>query len=87
MSLKTFLDQQNQFAALFKREVIEIDTLTAEQATDLFHSLDGQMSPENLHMDGEITAAQARKRAKVFMGAVADLESMGFAKPDDVWCI
>jgi len=87
MSLKIFLDCENDFAVIFGEETVEIDSITTEQATRLFHKLDGEMSPENLHMDGEITATEARARAKMFMGAVADLERLGFAKPDDVWCI
>jgi len=87
MSLKTFLNQENPIAKMFGDEVIDINDITTKQAKSLFYKLDGNMSPENLHMDGEISASQARARAKVFMGAVADLEKLGFAKPADVWCI
>ena len=45
------------------------------------------MSPENLHMDGEITAAQARKRARLFTGAYADLKKLGFVPAGRMYCL
>jgi hypothetical protein len=43
------------------------------------------MSPENLHCDGEISVAAARKKARELLSAVDTLQSMGFAIPNDCY--
>ena len=38
-------------------------------------SLDSDLSPENLHCDGEITARQAQAKYKMYSRVVAELEA------------
>jgi len=89
VNLRRFIRGENETAKLYgnTRKQIDPDNLTQEDATTLYHKLDGNMSPENLHMDGEITPSAARKRAKLFTGAAADLDKMDFVRPDDLYCI
>lgn len=85
--LKTFIENHNRFAKLFGDRTFDLTTLTQDDANKLFYKIDSEMSPENLHCDGEITAAQARQKARVFMGAAAQLDALGFQRPADLYCI
>jgi len=85
--LTKFLEQENQMRSWFNKPALDINALTQADATALYQKLDGNMSPENLHCDGEISAAEARRRAKMFTGAAADLDRMGFVRPADLYCI
>ena len=79
--LKDYVDQSiNQW----HRSPFDVANLTEEQAQEIFAMLDGDLSPENLHCDGEITAAQARRRAVQFVGAGRELIALGFL-PVDVY--
>jgi len=88
-TLQSFLDQENRVAKLFggKEYPMNVRALTQAQADELFQKLDANMSPENLHMDGEITAAQARKRARLFTGAYEDLKKLGFVPTGRMYCL
>jgi len=88
-ALQSFIERENVFAELFGNEILpgDVRQLTEEQATNLFHNLDNAMSPENLHCDGECSAAQVRRQANLFVGAVNDLKTLGFDKPTNVGCI
>jgi len=87
-SLQAFIDQENRWAAIFGNDPLPLDVrqLTQEQADQLFQKLDGNMSPENLHCDGEISAAQARRKAKLFTAAFEDLKKLGFQPTEKLWC-
>ena len=68
-----------------KGKLLDINSLTQEDATKIFHKIDGGLSPENLHCDGEISPAQARVKYNMYMGAVKELLNMGFTMPSDVY--
>ena len=76
--LEAFIADENWINNLFSKPLIDINAIDAELAQNMFDSIDGKLSPENLHCDGEITAAQARKKAKVLLGAAAQLQKMGY---------
>lgn len=88
-ALKNFIDRRNQINTLFNKgdAPLQVDTLTQAQANDLFHSVDTDMSPENLCCDGELPAREVRKRATHLKRVISDLESLGFTKPNNVWNI
>ncbi len=77
-ALQKFVDEKNRFAAMFKREPMDLSKLDTEMAAELFDMLDGELSPENLHCDGEITPAQARAKAKKLYAAGNDLLAAGY---------
>lgn len=78
MSLKQFIAEQNRVAGFFNEPQIDINKITDEQAQKMFSRLDSNMSPEHLHMDGERSAAQARKFAKIYTDAFNELKAKGF---------
>jgi hypothetical protein len=49
--------------------------LTQQDVEDLSNKLGGELSPENLHCDGEISPAQARKKYNYLMTVQAQLET------------
>jgi len=80
--LQTIIDHKNLWGSFKKEQPININTLTTEQANDLYETIDCGLSPENLHCDGEISRTQAMKKYRAYMGAVKELQKMGFAVPD-----
>lgn len=84
-ALQKFVDDRNAFyGKFFPESFIDLSKLDNEVAQQIFGILDGELSPENLHCDGEITAAQARRKAKVLHAAGKDLLSAGYT-PTSTW--
>ncbi len=90
-ALRKVIDQENFMRGLRKETPIDIDGLykinTENQAlaASLFESIDGHLSPENLHCDGEISRAEATRKYRMYMGAVNQLENMGYTIPDECY--
>lgn len=74
-NLKTFIEQQNRWNAIFGKPAMNFQGLTQNEIKDLARSIDSQLSPENLHCDGEISASQARSKYRSLMAVVKDLEA------------
>lgn len=85
IALQEVIDRTNLFRSFRDLPNLEIDTLTTDDANDLYQQIDCQMSPENLHCDGEISLAQARKKARALLSAADTLQSLGFAIPNDCY--
>lgn len=75
----------NLFREFQNKELIDIDNLTREDANALFDQIDGMLSPENLHCDGEISPAAARAKARELESAIKTLLDMGFTIPDSCY--
>lgn len=86
-SIEAFIDRENVFAEILGNEKLPMNPskLNKAQALGLFRVLDNSMSPENLNCDGEISAANARRKAKWFTGAIADLKTLGFEQPESLY--
>ena len=75
-ALQKFIDQENSWRGMFHGcEPLVVPTNAAE-AEVLFEDLEAKLSPENLHCDGEISLAAARKKSRFFNEVWADLESI-----------
>jgi len=61
-----------------KGDIITVADIDDAKAQDIFANLSGDLSPENLHMDGEASMAQVRRNSKLYHGAGAALLKMGF---------
>ena len=83
-ALKNQIDDMNFMSQLFKKSpaVIDADNLTDDDAQRIFQKIDGGLSPENLHCDGEITPAAARAKYRAYMSAIKGLQTMGFVARD-----
>ena len=85
-ALQQMVDEANWWVKLSgKGKELVIDSLTQEDANNIFHKIDSGMSPENLFCDGEISHAQAMAKRDMYMGAIDELLSMGFDMPNDVY--
>ena len=68
--LVNYVNRMNDWNAIFGTEAVEFP-LDAETAQAIGSKLDGELSPENLHCDGEITHAEAMRKYN-FLTAVLD---------------
>lgn len=84
-NLKTYVDSRiNSMAAWFGDSEIDVTNLNEEDAQRIFDSLDGDLSPEHLHCDGEISPAEARKKANLYYAAGNELVALGYI-PKNSW--
>jgi hypothetical protein len=82
MSLKKVIDDYNLWPKLTGKGTMLPENpkaLTEQHAITLFHRLESDLSPENLHCDGEITPAQARDKYRMYQKAINQLEALGFS--------
>ena len=86
-NVQKYMDQLNFFRVNFEQKPpYTINSLNDEVANTLFHSLDGDLSPENLHCDGEISAAQARSKYRFFHKVINELTTAGYTPVGDIYC-
>jgi hypothetical protein len=58
--LKAFVDRENQFAALFKGQRLDLNSAADRQK--IADKIDSALSPENLTCDGELSRSQVQTR-------------------------
>ena len=59
-ALKNYVEEKNRWSAIFGHSGLTLDTVAGRK--EVAEQLDCDLSPENLHCDGEITQAQAMKK-------------------------
>ena len=72
-NLQKFIDDQNMWGSFFNTPEIKFP-LSQVQVNDLANSLDAKLSPENLHCDGEISAAEANRKYNFYAKDYKELE-------------
>jgi len=72
-ALQKWIDDKNRWQAIFDIAPV-VFPKTTEQCIAIFESLEGELSPENLHCDGEITVAAARRKEKILRKVWAEVE-------------
>ena len=73
-NLTAYVEQQNGWNAIFGKAPMKMPLSQAE-VTDLAKSIDGALSPENLHCDGEISARQAQAKYNNYMRVLKELRA------------
>ena len=73
-NLTAYVEQQNGWNAIFGKAPVKMP-LSQAAVTDLAKSIDGALSPENLHCDGEISARQAQAKYRHFTAVEKALKS------------
>ena len=73
-NLTAYVEQQNGWNAIFGKAPMTLP-LSQAAVTDLAKSIDGALSPENLHCDGEISARQAQAKYNNYMRVLKDLRA------------
>ena len=72
-NLQAYIDQKNTWGSFFNSPQINFP-LSQTQVNDLARSLDGDLSPENLHCDGEISATEANRKYRFYAQVYRELE-------------
>jgi len=77
-TLEQYVDQHNSWNKIFDQNHVDVDinTMTKTQGDMLISKLDSEMSPENLHCDGEISHAQAQQKFDYYTGVFEDLKDV-----------
>ena len=72
-NLQHYIDNRNQWNSFFPGNKTIKFPLDQKTVDDLARSLDGDLSPENLHCDGEISVAQANRKYNEYGRVIAQL--------------
>jgi len=81
-ALQKQIDQMNFWAKMTDKPLMEINSLSNEDAQELYQRIDSGLSPENLHCDGEISRSAAQAKYRSYMSAVKQLNKLGFVAQD-----
>lgn len=75
-ALKNYIETKNRMRRIFNETEISYPGTRAEKAA-LFDMIDCDLSPENLHCDGEISRSAAAKKARHLNAAANELARLG----------
>ena len=73
-NLKAYIDQKNAWNSFFPNTKQITFPLTQAEVDDLARSLDSDLSPENLHCDGEISQTQAQNKYNYYGLVIKELD-------------
>jgi hypothetical protein len=73
-ALEAFVERENKWSAIFGAKPLSL--LNAKDRQTIADKIDSQLSPENLHCDGEISAAQAREKYRFLSRCAEELLSI-----------
>jgi hypothetical protein len=73
-ALQAYIDQKNQWNAIFKGRQYEIKTAQGRQ--EVADTLDSDLSPENLTCDGELPRSQVQAKYRQLTAAARDLQKL-----------
>ena len=73
-AIEKYVEQKNAWRKIFGEQPLSL--MSAKDAQKIADSLDCDLSPENLHCDGEISAAQARTKYNFLTRAASELRAL-----------
>ena len=73
-NLQNYIDRKNVLQRMFNDPEI-VFPLDQQQAYDIASALDCELSPENLHCDGEISNAEADRKYRYLAAVYSDLDN------------
>ena len=74
-NLQHYIDNRNQWNSFFPNSKQITFPLDQKTVNDLARSLDSDLSPENLHCDGEASPSQARRKYAQLQGVLTELRT------------
>lgn len=75
--LKIFIDRKNAMNRAFRvGKTYDFNNLSQRDVAELLNALEGELSPENLCCDGELSGEPLRRKARHLNGAKAELETL-----------
>ena len=72
--LEQYVDSKNRWNAIFSIEAIRFP-LSQANADELMNMVASELSPENLHCDGEISQAEAQRKYNYYGRVIKELEA------------
>jgi hypothetical protein len=72
--LTQYVDHKNAFASIFKQSQLSLQN--AQDRQRIAQMLDGDLSPENLTCDGELSRAQVNRKYRELSGAAKELMAL-----------
>ena len=73
-ALKNYVEEKNTWQILFSgTKLLTLDTASGRKA--IAEQLDCDLSPENLHCDGEISQAEAQRKYNYYGKVIKELET------------
>jgi hypothetical protein len=73
-NLQDYIDNRNSWNSFFPNSTTITFPLSQKNVDDLAGSLDSDLSPENLHCDGEISQAEAQRKYNYYGKVIKELE-------------
>ena len=73
-NLTHYIDNRNSWNSFFPNNKQIVFPLDQKTVNDLARSLDCDLSPENLHCDGEISQAEAQRKYNYYGKVIKELE-------------
>jgi hypothetical protein len=73
-ALQVYLVHKNRYRAIFGSPALSLDSAQDRQA--LAHSIDAELSPENLTCDGELSRSQVQARYRQLTAAARELQKL-----------
>ena len=73
-NLKHYIDNRNSWNSFFPNSTTIAFPLDQNTVNDLARSLDADLSPENLHCDGEISRTQAQNKYDYYGKVIKELD-------------
>jgi len=73
-NLNNYIEQRNRWMSIFSKQEL-VRPLNQAGVDCIVDQLNGDLSPENLHCDGEISPAQARAKYNFYKQVAAELEA------------
>ena len=74
-NLTHYIDNRNSWNSFFPNSTTITFPLSQKNVDGLAGSLDADLSPENLHCDGEISQAEAQRKYRYYGRVIKDLEA------------
>lgn len=72
-NLNSFIQDNNRYIEIFGKKGMKFP-LSQKDCDDLARTIDCQLSPENLHCDGEISNAEAGRKYRFLVAVAQELE-------------
>lgn len=73
-NLKHYIDNRNSWNSFFPGSTAITFPLTQAEVNSIAGSLDSDLSPENLHCDGEISRTQAQNKYNYYGKVIKELD-------------
>ena len=72
-NLEAYVEQKNKWNAIFGHSAMSFPLAQAD-ANDLMNAIASELSPENLHCDGEISRTQAQNKYNYYGRVIKELD-------------